>query len=335
MRRAEQRGDTATRAYMRRLLVLLAIGAAHIALLWYGDILLAYATLGFPLLLFRRARPDAKLIVLALVLALGTRATFAVWHHLSEAPAAVTPASQIEKAQERKEQRLVGFSRGYRDVVRQNVSLYWNDLIVEGLGIVLMLQIFARFLLGLYAGRRDVLQRIEDYRPVLRRALPWLIAAAVIGNGIGLVHRGLEHERHVDLSASWWGIGSMPLAEAGVLALSACYACALTLMFYGSVAWRRRVSKLAPVGRMALSNYLTHSVIYLFLFTGAGLGLLGRVGPAFCLVLSVAVFGAQVALSGWWLRRYRFGPAEWLWRTATYGRLQPMRVQRGSIGVGY
>jgi uncharacterized protein len=106
-------------------------------------------------------------------------------------------------------------------------------------------------------------------------------------------------------------------------------------MFYGNVAWRRRVSKLAPVGRMALSNYLTHSVIYLFLFTGAGLGLLGRVGPAFCLVLSVAIFGAQVALSGWWLQRYRFGPAEWLWRTVTYGRLQPMRVPRGAIGVGY
>ena len=73
-------------------------------------------------------------------------------------------------------------------------------------------------------------------------------------------------------------------------------------------------------------NYLTRSVsvLYLLLFTGAGLGLLGKVGPTICLALSAAIFVAQIIVSGWWLRPYRFGPAEWLWRSLTYGTAQRM-----------
>jgi uncharacterized protein len=77
---------------------------------------------------------------------------------------------------------------------------------------------------------------------------------------------------------------------------------------------------------MALTNYLTHSLLYLGLFYGFGLALLGRVGATFCLVISVAIFGAQILFSSWWLRRFRFGPAEWLWRSLTYGTRQPMRL---------
>lgn len=83
---------------------------------------------------------------------------------------------------------------------------------------------------------------------------------------------------------------------------------------------------LAPVGQMALTNYLTHSLIYLALFYGFGLALLGRVGATFCLALSVVIFSAQALSSAWWLRRFRFGPAEWLWRLLTYGSGQPMRL---------
>jgi uncharacterized protein len=77
---------------------------------------------------------------------------------------------------------------------------------------------------------------------------------------------------------------------------------------------------------MALTNYLTHSFFYVFLFWGFGLGLLGRVGATFCVALSLAIFAAQIALSSWWLHRFRFGPAEWLWRSLTYGARQPMRL---------
>jgi uncharacterized protein len=78
---------------------------------------------------------------------------------------------------------------------------------------------------------------------------------------------------------------------------------------------------------MSVSNrsFQTHSVLYLLLFSGVGLGLYGTVGPALCAVFSLMIFVAQMMFSRWWLGRYRFGPAEWLWRTLTYGQMQPMR----------
>ncbi len=82
----------------------------------------------------------------------------------------------------------------------------------------------------------------------------------------------------------------------------------------------------APVGRMALSNYLFQSLVYVTLFYSYGLGLMGTIGPALLTVLSVFVFVLQILLSRWWLTRFRFGPMEWLWRTLTYGKLQPLRV---------
>jgi uncharacterized protein len=79
---------------------------------------------------------------------------------------------------------------------------------------------------------------------------------------------------------------------------------------------------------MALTNYLFQSLVFTTIFYSYGLGLYGKVGPALILALAVLIFTLQIPLSVWWLRRFRFGPAEWLWRTLTYGRLQPMRVSQ-------
>ena len=324
MHRAEMRGASIVSLYIRRLCVLLLIAVIHIALFWYGDILLMYASLGFVLLLFRGARPTLRLVILALVLALFARTAFTAYHAVTRSQSVSSTVSEAEQDGRTKEARLAALSSGYRRVVRENLSIYWNSLFVHGVLWFLLPQIFARFLLGLYAGKRRLEERVAEYLPRMRRALPWLVGVAVIGNGVGLGHEWLEHQRGMELSESWWAVGTIPLAEAGVLALSAAYLCSLCALFYTSTRWHARLSHLAPVGRMALTNYLTHSVLYLLLFTGAGLGLLGSVGPAICVALSVAIFSAQVVASGWWLRRYRFGPAEWLWRSLTYGRAQPM-----------
>ena len=89
--------------------------------------------------------------------------------------------------------------------------------------------------------------------------------------------------------------------------------------------WRRILSGLGDVGRMALTNYLAQSLVYLFVFYGFGLGLMRYGGALVCLLIAVPAFALQIGFSRWWLARYRFGPAEWLWRSATYGRWQPFR----------
>ena len=82
----------------------------------------------------------------------------------------------------------------------------------------------------------------------------------------------------------------------------------------------------AAAGQMALTNYLTQSVVLSFIFYGYGFGLHGRLGSAVAVVIGLVVYGLQLILSRWWLSRFRFGAVEWLWRSITYGRRQPMRL---------
>lgn len=91
--------------------------------------------------------------------------------------------------------------------------------------------------------------------------------------------------------------------------------------------WPRLLMWAAPLGRMAFTNYLAQSVIFGFIFYGYGLGLFGRLGAAAALAIGIAVYIAQVVASAWWLKHYRFGPVEWLWRTLMYGERQDMRVR--------
>ena len=80
----------------------------------------------------------------------------------------------------------------------------------------------------------------------------------------------------------------------------------------------------APLGRMAFTNYVAQSVIFGWIFYGYGLGLFGRLGITEALAIGIAVYIAQVLFSAWWLRHYRYGPLEWLWRSLMYGVRQPM-----------
>jgi uncharacterized protein len=87
---------------------------------------------------------------------------------------------------------------------------------------------------------------------------------------------------------------------------------------------RKMLAWAAPLGRMAFTNYLAQSVIFGWIFYGYGLGQFGRLGVAATLAIGTFVYAAQVVFSAWWLRHYRFGPVEWLWRSCMYGVPQPM-----------
>jgi len=112
-----------------------------------------------------------------------------------------------------------------------------------------------------------------------------------------------------------------PFADA---ALSFCYAATVVLLAQHT-GWRKFLTPLAAPGRMALTNYLLQSVAFAILCPVYALGLFQQVRPAPAWGIAVVIFGVQLLISVWWLPRFRFGPAEWLWRTLTYGKLQPMR----------
>ena len=192
--------------------------------------------------------------------------------------------------------------------------------------MALLGEVFGRFLLGLYVGKHRYIYVLEDRLPVLRRALPWLLLVGVLGNGASVASEWAREALGVS-GKSFWLIWLRPLIEAGVVSLAAFYALSIARLLR-SARWAPVLTPLAAVGRMALTNYLTQSLVYLFVLTGAGLGLIGRVGATVCLAITIVLFGFQIAFSNWWLRHYRFGPAEWLWRSLTYGRMQPMRMDK-------
>ena len=94
--------------------------------------------------------------------------------------------------------------------------------------------------------------------------------------------------------------------------------------------WRRVLSLVAPAGRMPLTTYVTQSLAATFVFYGWGLGWAGSVGIAGTVGIAVAIFAVEVVLAHLWLRHFRFGPLEWLWRTAVYAKPQPRRTARNA-----
>jgi len=166
------------------------------------------------------------------------------------------------------------------------------------------------FLLGAFAWRTGIL-RNPPYH------LLFSIAAACIGLGAALI---LFH-------AGGFGVGGRigALAEPlGTTLLALGYGAAI-IGIANLDSGKKLLGWAAPLGRMAFTNYLAQSLIFGWIFYGYGLGLFGRLGVASAIVIGVAVYAGQVLFSAWWLRRYRYGPVEWLWRTLMYGVRQPMR----------
>jgi uncharacterized protein len=114
----------------------------------------------------------------------------------------------------------------------------------------------------------------------------------------------------------------------GVVPMGLAYAAGLALLWQRGAGWLRAF---APAGRMALTHYLTHSIVMGLLFLGYGLGLAGQMSPWQFWLLAIVTVVVQILLSRFWLARFRFGPAEWLWRWATYGTRAPLRISSSPV----
>jgi uncharacterized protein len=335
MGRAEERGAPAGRLYARRMLVLFLLGAAHAAAIWYGDILHVYALFGFTLLLFFRRRSERALLGLGLALALlaSPAGELAVeflprlWRSPEAAVAGGQAAADAGDAW--KAQVLADFTSGsYLAVVRANATVY-REMFFRPAILGAHVSVLGRFLLGACAGRRRLLHDVPAHRRFFRRLLGWGLLAGVIGNVVNTGLRILAMREMIDRGGLLWKLAGPVMAEIGALGLAAFYLAAIALLFQRA-RWRRALSLLAPAGQMALTNYLCQSVIGVLLFCGVGLGLMGKVSGPLSIALVVGIFSLQILGSHLWLARFRFGPVEWVWRSLTYGKAQPMRRWAGS-----
>jgi uncharacterized protein len=329
MMRAEGRGARFLPLYARRLCVLFFIGIAHFLFLWDGDILHDYALLGGVLLLFRHRSPKTLLVGASVLLAIPM--LFYGITTYSSLTGRVDPEVKAWIAYETgggsaddgtMDDFSDAYSRGsYAEMIALRASELPRDLSPDTDDAYVL----AIFLLGLYAGRRRIFHDIPAHLPFIRRVQRWGLMIGVAGNAAFAVGGSFEPSP----TSVTQNVGRLCLVVA---------APALMLFFASSVmlltqreTWRRRLAPLAAVGRTALSNYLLQSLICTTIFYGYGLALFGKVSPTLGLLLTVAVFLIQIPLSVWWLRRFQFGPIEWLWRSLTYWKRQPMRVS-GRVG---
>jgi len=287
-----------TSLLLRRLAVLLGFGFIHLCLIWNGDILTEYALAGFIVLPFlfgpRWLLAIAALASLGLYLAMQVFPPPGLWPGTAALSQDVVEAHRIYP------------TGGFLDVL----AFRLRELpLFAALHVYIFPRTIGLFLLGAFAWRTGILRNPP-------RHLLFSIAAACIGLGAALI---LCH------AGGFIAPGRIrALAEPlGTILLALGYGAAI-IGFANLASGKRLLGWAAPLGRMAFTNYLAQSLIFGWIFYGYGLGLFGRLGVASALAIGVAVYIGQVFFSAWWLRRYRYGPVEWLWRTLMYGAAQPM-----------
>lgn len=309
MAAAERAGTAFLPRMVRRQGGLLAIGLAHGALLYYGEILSTYAILGLVLIACRNLRPQRAVKIAAWIVI--TAAT--LWTLLGIAQLAVgefTGSTSSETAT-----KLSAFSGSAADALA-----FHSHHLGETIAVIAIIQApsaMAMFFLGFAAGRKKVFADPQRYasqlRHIIRIGLPvglggsaFYASAATFapGGGIETVAFGIGQITAPFLTASYVALG-------------------LTLFTTASGAKIERV--LAPMGKIALTNYLLQSAVLGVLFTGYGLGLVDQLSPIVVLAIVPIVFCAQIGLSTWWLKRHVYGPAEWVLRAVTNAEIPAWR----------
>jgi uncharacterized protein len=306
-------GDAALPRFKRRLRILLGIGAIHAFFIWAGDILMLYALLGFTMPWFAR-KSNRELVRWTVILLAIPTALYVValgaWLLVGPG-AAPAPSSSAMPAQMLAYFEAIG-TGGFKDAFIGNLVFLggrWADLFAT----VRFPKVLGMFVLGLWTVRTGIALSPAAHRATLVR-WSWL------GWGIGLPANivstwAFEHSSY--LPPSLGGLLGTAMAGIGVPMLALGYAATVALLV---VDGRRVITLFAPVGRMALTNYLMHSVVCVVLSYGFGFGLWWHTGASRAMAVAAAIIVVQIPLSAWWLSRYRFGPVEWIWRRLTYGR---------------
>ena len=300
MNRSESRGVGFVSFYSKRLAVLMVIGLVHAVLLRNGDILVPYAVMGFVLLPFRNASKKTLLAVGAAGLLLSY-----FGRDLWQLTGMVYP----------RRPNTEGFGH-----IASNLAWlrYWYLTAFANWPATLPM-----FAFGIYLGRTRFYENVSAYRKRLR-------VAAVGGFVLGLAATAGAFTIQASGVRSFAALlGGQFLFTINGWLLAASYGSTLLLLVQRRF-WQRLFTPVAAVGRMALTNYLLQAA--LIVPVCIVFGLFDKITPTTGLMLAAGVWSLQLPFSVLWLNTFRFGPAEWLWRSLTYGHFQPM--QKSELRTG-
>jgi len=317
--RNEQRGVNPLKIFYSRLFLLAVIGAGHVLLLWEGDILLLYAMIGMLLPLFRKCT-DRTLFIWASILVLSPILIdvlrvifqFSPGKILFEQAAVIDAKNNIPQDSTVSQYLFTSTDswRHWRNWMEPGFFYRYGDLL-NGNRIP---KVLGMFLFGFYAGRKMMYIHLQDNFSLFKKLRKW---GFIIGIPTAIATAIFEiDEKSVPkvmglIDTFMYVLSVVPLCLAYVSSF-----CLQWIKTNGTTKWRF----LAPVGRMALTNYLMQSIICIILFYGIGFGLGGNIGPAIFFPIGIGIYSLQILYSTWWMKHFNYGPLEWIWRMLTYGK---------------
>lgn len=328
--------------YYRRTLWLLVFGIAHSFLLWQGEILYPYALCGFALYPFRRMRPRRLILIASALIAYCALSYFIMGHQAADkmaaGQAAVAKADRGETLTEEEgdarqewEKMLRNRNPDAEALARDAAEWRGNPWrVIKARAEVVMMwcsipyyhawnvDILSMMLLGMALMKTGVLAGARSSRFYGTLALAGYLVGVPLhaANGWAILKSGFRPDVQ-GYASSVYDLGRLAVA-CGHLGL---------LLWLSKRGWLRGLTdRLGAVGQMALTNYVMHSVVCAFLFTGYGLGLYGRLERYQLYYVVAGLWIFQMIASPIWLRHFRFGPLEWVWRSLTYWQRQPMRL---------
>jgi uncharacterized protein len=320
--RREAAGKATAGIHYRRMFWLIVFGLLHGLFLWYGDILYAYGVCGLLVYLFRRRSPKFLLVTgflvaaVASMLALFFQVTMPYW-----------PPEAVESVEtewwmpppETVQNELDAYRGGWsaQQVVRAPTAIFMqtNHFLTEYMWRAggLMLIGMALFKLGVFSAQRS-------------RSFYLRMTSLGFGLGLPIVVYGVLYcnDSGWDVRSAFFG-GNQFNYWGSLLFAAGWIGLVMLVCQTGSL--RPLTRRLAAVGQMALSCYLLQTIICTTIFYGHGLGLYGSVERVGQVLIMLAVWAFLLLFCPFWMKRLRFGPFEWLWRSLTYMKIQPMRIE--------
>ncbi len=316
--RAEAKGESPRRLHYRRMLWLILFGLLHGFLLWYGDILYVYGMCGLLVYLFRRCEPRTLIVLGILLIAAASGLQWFMGWSMQFWPAAeVANVQQMWRPDAAKvAEEMTAYRGGWLEQMAHRVPFFaefsfiffwmffWRPAGVMLLGMAL-------YKLGALSA-----QKSNGFYAALVGAGA-LVGVPLIVYGVRLNEAAgwnLEWSMFHGAQLNYWASVLVSLGYVGLVML-VCKS--------GALGWL--TARLAAVGQMAFTNYLLHTILCTTIFYGHGLGYFGSVERTGQILIVFGVWAFQLIVSPIWLRYYRFGPFEWLWRSLTYGSPQPFR----------
>jgi uncharacterized protein len=341
--RAEAKGAKPAPILYRRQFWLVVIGCIHAYLVWWGDILFSYAMVGMLVYVFRKRQPKTLIIIACVLLPVNLVLNYGTSSYMEQLRAQAGAVAELQAAGETLTEEQGQTVQQWQEMrvmmaptaedMQEDLETHrgsYVDIVSYRVPLLVTMQLFGLFFFGIWRiGGLMLIGMALMKLGVLtgERSTSFYRKLMIAGYAIGLPlvlfssFNAWQHEfdglhmMRFGLIPNYFGSIAMALGHVGLVMLAA------------KSGWMKRLmARFAAVGRMALTNYLMHSVILTTVFYGYGLGLYGQIPRLWQMAFVVAVLALQLWISPLWLRRYRFGPVEWLWRSLSYWRRQPMRL---------